>query len=262
MNLITGYFTYTRLVNVIQQTVKGKVCRIFILSLVMLLYVATWASSMPVWAVPPVRKRAIPLPLPCPLPSPCKIPPQNQCKTQTVACSESECLPVHKSNCLEISLELAEHHPSTAYSSSSREPLPGGKDSVCISPLAVTVQLPLSTWRSKKGWDGTCLRNERLLQQGWLDSHPGNTGLCLGHAGHGRWNNLSWGVLGSSQGYFLYNVVPTSPLLFSLWLSKLCVDASKDLVFKQIFFCFAQSAVQCVCIFLHQTGGKVTKWFL
>lgn len=80
MNLITGYFTYTRLVNVIQQTVKGKVCRIFILSLVMLLYVATWASSMPVWAVPPVRKRAIPLPLPCPLPSPCKIPPKTSAK--------------------------------------------------------------------------------------------------------------------------------------------------------------------------------------
>lgn len=41
MNLITGYFTYTHLVNVMQQTVKGKVCRIFSLPLVMVLYVAT-----------------------------------------------------------------------------------------------------------------------------------------------------------------------------------------------------------------------------
>lgn len=89
MNLITGYFTYTHLVNVIQQTFKGKVCRIFSLPLVVLLYVATWASRVPVWAVPPVRKRTIPLALPCPLPSLCKIPPKT---------SENTDVPIQKGN--------------------------------------------------------------------------------------------------------------------------------------------------------------------
>lgn len=102
--------------------------------------------------------------------------PKNQCKTQTVSCSEWECLPVHKNNCLEKSLEWAEHHLSTAYSSSSREPLPwGGKDVVRISPLAVRVLLPLRPWGRERGWDGTCLRNQRLLQQAWLYPHPEST---------------------------------------------------------------------------------------
>lgn len=69
-------------------------------------------------------------------------------------------------------------------------------------------------------------------------------------------------MLGSSQGCLLYNAVPTSALLFPLRLSKLCVGASKTLVFKQIFFSFAQNAVQCVYILPLQTGGKVAKWFL
>lgn len=170
MNLITGYFTYTHLVNVIEQTVKGKVCRIFSLPLVMLLYVATWALSMPVWAVPPVRKRTIPLPLPCPLPSPRKIP-SKKCKTQTVACSERESLRAHKNKCLEKSLQWPEHHLSTAHSSSSREPLPWVARMQCASPLQQCRFCCLSTWGRERGWDGPCLTNQRLLQA-WLDSHP------------------------------------------------------------------------------------------
>lgn len=139
MNLITGYFTYTHLVNVIQQTVKGKVCRIFSLPLlVMLLYVATWALSMLVWAAPPVRKRTIPLPLPCPLPSACKITQKNSAKLRL--------LPVQRGNVSQFIKITAWRNPWNGQSIISPLLTPAAAGSLSLGVGRTWYSSPLWQW--------------------------------------------------------------------------------------------------------------------
>lgn len=191
-------------------------------------------------------------------PPPAKFHPQNSAKLRLLPVQKRECLQVHKNNCLEKSLERAEHH----LSSSSREPLHWVARMQCVSLLWQWQFSCLSVARGEKGsgighfWEmkGSCSKlawTPTLRVQTW--SLPGT---CWPWEVKQPLLRYAW-IL---PGILLYNLVPSSTLLFLLWLSKLCVGASKNLVFKQISF--AQSAVQCVHILLLQTGGKVAKWFL
>lgn len=132
------------------------------------------ALGMPVWAVPPVRRRTIPLPPPY---SSLSLPPTNpQSKTRTVACSEGKCLPVHKNNCLQKSLERADCRLSAAYSSSIREPLPWWEGcGVHLPAGSGSFSAPLSTGGRGRGRDGRCLRNQTSLQRARVDPHPERT---------------------------------------------------------------------------------------
>lgn len=92
MNLITEYFTYTHLVNVIQQTEsKGRYAGFSAsLSFMLQSLCCHWALGVPVWAVSSAGKRTTPPPPSSPHP-PKKNP---QSKTLIAACSERKSHPV------------------------------------------------------------------------------------------------------------------------------------------------------------------------
>lgn len=111
MNLITEYFTYTHLVNVIQQTVKGKVCRIFGLPLLHvtlfmlpLSFRRACLSCFFCWKKNNSSTSLIP-------PPPKKSPKQNS----DCCLFREEISPGLRTNCLEKSLQRSDPRLSTAY---------------------------------------------------------------------------------------------------------------------------------------------------
>lgn len=180
------------------------------------------ALGMPVWALPPVRRRTIPLPPPY---SPPSLSPTNpQSKTRTVACSERKCLPVHKNNCLQKSLERADCRLSTAYSSTSGNRSLGWEGCGGHLPASSgSFSAPLSTGGKRKGpgWEVSEKSNFAAASSSWPPPRAHGWGPHLGRAGCGNWSILSWGTLSFSQGH----LSPPFPCCSTFFLALLTIDS-------------------------------------
>lgn len=113
MNLITEYFTYTHLVNVIQQTEsKGRYAGFSAsLSFMLQSLCCHWALGVPVWAVSSAGKRTTPPPPSSPHPPQKKSPKQKSDR----CLFREEISPGLRTNCLEKSLQQSDPCLSTAY---------------------------------------------------------------------------------------------------------------------------------------------------
>lgn len=154
MNLITEYFTYTHLVNVIQQTEsKGRYAGFSAsLSFMLQSLCCHWALGVPVWAVSSAGKRTTPPPPSSPHPKK-KSPKQNS----DCCLFREEISPGLRTNCLEKSLQQSDPCLSTAYC----------RRGVCFPAAHSSLPAPLGTGGRERGWARRCLRKQIPLQRAW-----------------------------------------------------------------------------------------------